>query len=106
MSTNQRRVNSGLATAQFTVTAVAQKVFVSDVQHLDGDSGAINQRWLAAAKANAGTVFFGPAGVTALTGDKLDPGERIVIAGPSGAGYVHEVYVIGTQNDIVSTTQF
>jgi len=44
--------------------------------------------------------------VTIATGDSLDPGERIVIAGPSGAGYLGELYIIGTLNDVVTTTQF
>lgn len=105
-STNQRRVLSGLVTSQQTVTAAAVIAFASDSAHNDGDTGAVNARWLKAASGNVGKVFYGPAGVTILTGDSLEPGERIVLAGPAGAGYVGDVFIIGTANDIVTKTQF
>lgn len=105
-STSQRRVFSGLATAKTAMTGSAIKVFSTDYAHQDGDVGAVNFREIKASQANTGNCYIGPSTVTAGNGLELAPGESYVVSGPAGAGFLGDLYAIGTGPDSVSTIQY
>lgn len=115
MSTQQVRIQSGLYTTPLTLSGSAQQVFFrnnkqsGDVDAGDNSSAASpapgSSRWIKNKGANV--MYVGKDNtVAAGTGYPLDPGESIVIAGPSGAGYTGDLWVIGTAADVLGRMAF
>lgn len=111
MSTQQVRIRSGLLTGQVTLDGSADRVFYTNSLEsgdLDtGDNTASTKpapgSFRAVKNCSTNPMYLGKtSGVTTANGHKLDPGESFVIAGPSGSGYVGDLFVIGTNLDILS----
>lgn len=85
-------VGTRIVTGQVTLTGGADQLVTQAV----GDSPLAIA--LKAPAANAASAVYGPAGVTAATGDVLDPGDRVSL----DLEDPQDIRVLGTAGDKIS----